>query len=103
MCGGGRRPKDRTDEMLAVQREQIAEQKRQYEETRADNLARQEEQKKIATAPSAPPPSPTATSPAAALEIPEGDIGLGKAHKQSGYGRKRLRQERLKGSGLQIP
>ena len=85
MCGGGRRPKDRTDEMLAVQREQIAEQKRQYEETRADNLARQEEQKKIATAPSAPPPSPTATSPAAALEITEGDIGLGTAQKQRGY------------------
>ena len=103
MCGGGRRPKDRTDEMLAVQREQIAEQKRQYEETRADNLARQEEQKKIATAPSAPPPSPTATSPAAALEITEGDIGLGTAQKQRGYGRKRLRTDLLKGSGLQIP
>ena len=27
MCGGGGRPPDRTDEMLAVQREQIAEQK----------------------------------------------------------------------------
>ena len=48
MCGGGGRPPDRTDEMLAVQREQIAEQKRQYEETRADNQARQEEQKRIA-------------------------------------------------------
>ena len=72
MCGGGGRPPDRTDEMLAVQREQIAEQKRQYEETRADNLARQEEQKRIATAPAAPPPSATATAPAAALELPSG-------------------------------
>ena len=72
MCGGGgRRPPDRTDEMLAVQREQIAEQKRQYEQTRADNLARQEEQKRIATAPAAPPPSATATAPAAALN-PDG-------------------------------
>lgn len=103
MCGGGRRPKDRTDEMLAVQREQIAEQKRQYEETRADNLARQEEQKRIANAPSAPPPAATATAPAAALEIPEGDIGLGTAQKQRGFGRKRLRTDLLKGSGLQIP
>tara|TARA_B100001989_G_scaffold137638_1_gene97551 strand:+ start:1443 stop:1754 length:312 start_codon:yes stop_codon:yes gene_type:complete len=103
MCGGNRRPPDRTDEMLAVQREQIAEQKRQYEETRADNLARQEEQKKIATAPSAPPPAATAQAPAAALEIPEGDIGLGTAQKQRGYGRKRLRTDLLKGSGLQIP
>ena len=41
MCGGGGRPPDRTDEMLKVQREQIAEQKRQYEQTRADQQARQ--------------------------------------------------------------
>ena len=41
MCGGGGRPPDRTDEMLAVQREQIAEQKRQYEQTRADKRGKQ--------------------------------------------------------------
>ncbi len=103
MCGGNRRPRDRTDEMLAVQREQMAEQKRQYEETRADNLARQEEQKKIAQAPSAPPPSPTAKAPAAALEIPGGDLGLGAAERRRGYGRRRLRTDLKKGSGLQIP
>tara|TARA_B100001564_G_scaffold235404_2_gene198954 strand:+ start:1717 stop:2028 length:312 start_codon:yes stop_codon:yes gene_type:complete len=103
MCGGGGRPKDRTDEMLAVQREQMAEQKRQYEETRADNVARQEEQKKIAQAPSAPPPSATAGSAAAALEIPGGDLGLGAAEKRRGYGRRRLRTDLKKGSGLQIP
>ena len=104
MCGGGRsRPPDRTDEMLAVQREQIAEQKRQYEETRADNQARQEEQKRIATAPSAPPPSATATAPAAALELPDGSLGLGGAQQRRGYGRRRLRTDLKQGSGLQIP
>tara|TARA_R100001443_G_scaffold7742_1_gene17076 strand:- start:3954 stop:4265 length:312 start_codon:yes stop_codon:yes gene_type:complete len=103
MCGGGGRPPDRTDEMLAVQREQIAEQKRQYEETRADNLARQEEQRKIATAPAAPPPSATATAPAAALELPSGSLGIGGAQKRRGYGRRRLRTDLKQGSGLQIP
>jgi len=103
MCGGGGRPKDRTDEMLAVQREQIAEQKKQYEETRSDNLARQEEQKRIATAPSAPPPSATAQAPAAALELPSGGLGLGGAEQRRGYGRRRLRTDLKKGSGLQIP
>ena len=103
MCGGGGRPPDRTDEMLAVQREQIAEQKKQYEQTRADNLARQEEQKKIATAPSAPPPSATAQAPAAALELPSGSLGLGGAEQRRGYGRRRLRTDLKKGSGLQIP
>ena len=103
MCGGSRRPPDRTDEMLAVQREQMAEQKRQYEQTRADNQARQEEQKKIAQAPSAPPPSATASGVAAALSIPEGSLGLGGAQKQQGYGRRRLRTDLKQGSGLQIP
>ena len=91
MCGGGGRPPDRTDEMLAVQREQIAEQKRQYEETRADNQARQAEQKRIATA------------PAAALELPSGGLGIGGAEKRRGYGRRRLRTDLKQGSGLQIP
>ena len=104
MCGGGRsRPPDRTDEMLRVQREQIAEQKRQYEQTRADQQARQAEQEKIANAPSAPPPSATAQRPAAALELPGGTPGMGAAQKRRGYGRKRLRTDLLSGSGLQIP
>ena len=87
MCGGRRsRPPDRTDEMLRVQREQIAEQKRQYEQTRADQQARQAEQEKIANAPSAPPPSATAQRPAAALELPGGSPGMGVAQQRSGYG-----------------
>ena len=103
MCGGGGRPPDRSEETLRLQREQMAEQKRQYEQTRADQQARQAEQEKIASAPSAPPPSATAERPAAALEIPGGDPGLGAAAKRRGYGRKRLRTELLSGSGLQIP
>ena len=103
MCGGGGSPPERTDEMLAVHRDQIAEQKRQYEETRADNQARQAEQKRIATAPAAPPPSATATAPAAALELPSGGLGIGGAEKRRGYGRRRLRTDLKQGSGLQIP
>ena len=45
MCGGGGRPPDRSEETLRLQREQMAEQKRQYEQTRADQQARQAEQK----------------------------------------------------------
>ena len=103
MCGGGGSPPDRSEETLRLQREQMAEQKRQYEQTRADQQARQAEQEKIASAPSAPPPSATAERPAAALEIPGGDPGLGAAAKRRGYGRKRLRTDLLSGSGLQIP
>ena len=103
MCGGGGLPPDRSEETLRLQREQMAEQKRQYEQTRADQQARQAEQEKIASAPSAPPPSATAERPAAALEIPGGDPGLGAAAKRRGYGRKRLRTDLLSGSGLQIP
>lgn len=103
MCGGGGRPPDRSEETLRLQREQMAEQKRQYEQTRADQQARQAEQEKIASAPSAPPPSATAERPAAALEIPGGDPGLGAAQQRRGYGRKRLRTDLLSGSGLQIP
>ena len=103
MCGGGGRPPDRTDEMLKVQREQIAEQKRQYEQTRADQQARQAEQEKIASAPSAPPPSATAQRPASALELPGGSPGIGAAQTRRGYGRRRLRTDLSSGSGLQIP
>ena len=103
MCGGGGRPPDRSEETLRLQREQMAEQKRQYEQTIEDQAARQAEQEKIASAPSAPPPSATAQRPAAALEIPGGDPGLGAAQKRRGYGRKRLRTDLLSGSGLQIP
>ena len=103
MCGGGGRPPDRSEETLRLQREQMAEQKRQYEQTRADQQARQAEQEKIANAPSAPPPSATAQRPAAALELPGGSPGIGAAQTRRGYGRKRLRTDLLSGSGLQIP
>ena len=103
MCGGGSRPPDRSEETLRLQREQMAEQKRQYEQTRTDQAERQAEQEKIATAPSAPPPSATAQRPAAALEIPGGSEGLGAAQQRRGYGRRRLRTDLLSGSGLQIP
>ena len=103
MCGGGGRPPDRSEETLRLQREQMAEQKRQYEQTRTDQAERQAEQEKIATAPSAPPPSATAQRPAAALELPGGGEGLGTAQMRRGYGRKRLRTDLLSGSGLQIP
>ncbi len=103
MCGGGGRPPDRSEETLRLQREQMAEQKRQYEQTRTDQADRQAEQEKIATAPSAPPPSATAQRPAAALEIPGGSAGLGAAQQRRGYGRRRLRTDLLSGSGLQIP
>lgn len=103
MCGGGGRPPDRSEETLRLQREQMAEQKRQYEQTRTDQAERQAEQEKIATAPSAPPPSATAQRPAAALEIPGGSEGLGAAQQRRGYGRRRLRTDLLSGSGLQIP
>ena len=103
MCGGGGRPPDRSEETLRLQREQMAEQKRQYEQTRTDQAERQAEQEKIATAPSAPPPSATAQRPAAALEIPGGSEGLGAAQQRRGYGRRRLRTDFLSGSGLQIP
>jgi len=103
MCGGGGRPPDRSEETLRLQREQMAEQKRQYEQTRTDQADRQAEQEKIATAPSAPPPSATAQRPAAALEIPGGSEGLGAAQQRRGYGRRRLRTDLLSGSGLQIP
>ena len=92
MCGGGGRPPDRSEEkLLRLQREQMAEQKRQYEQTRADQQARQAEQEKIASAPSAPPPSATAQRPAAALEIPGGDPGLGAAQQRRGYGRREIK------------
>ena len=70
MCGGGggsssndeamAAAEERHEENMALQREQMEEQKRQFDLSRADNLARYEEQKKQAEAPPPPPPEKTA-------------------------------------------
>ena len=106
MCGGGGRGQSQPDNsaMLNLQREQMREQKRQYEEQKADQEARYAEQKAIAEAPSAPAPSPVAQTAAAALDLPDASGGLasGKTRKK-GYGRKQFRTDLEAGSGLNIP
>ncbi len=76
MCGGGpkgpseedkKKSEERHQENLALQKEQMAEQKRQFEITRADNQRRYKEQKKTAEA--APPPKPEKTAAVAAPAI----------------------------------
>jgi len=107
MCGGGGRGGSQPDnsEMLELQRQQMAEQKRQYEEQKADQERRYAEQKAIAEAPPAPAPSPVAQAAAAALEIPDATGGLGStpSSKKKGYGRKEFRTDLEQGSGLNIP
>ena len=107
MCGGGGRRSSSPDnsEMLNLQREQMAEQKRQYEEQKAQQEERYAEQKAIAEAPPAPAPSPVAMAAASALEIPDatGGIATSPKAKKSGYGRKQFRTDLEAGSGLNIP
>ena len=104
MCGGGRSRPQQDDRMLNLQKEQMAEQKRQYEEQKASQEKRYAEQKAIAEAPPAPPPSPVAQSAAAALEITSGGTeGSAVASRRRGYGRKKLRTDLQAGSGLNIP
>ena len=75
MCGGGggdqeqaREDADeRHEENLALQREQMAEQKRQFQVTREDNQGRYREQKRISEA--APPPPPAEDAGVAAPAI----------------------------------
>ena len=106
MCGGGGRSSPAPDDrMLDLQREQMAEQKRQYEEQKAEQATRYAEQKAIAEAPPAPTPSPVAETAAAALDLPDPSGSLastGKARKK-GYGRKQFRTDLEAGSGLNIP
>jgi len=107
MCGGGGRGGGGGDnsEMLELQRQQMAEQKRQYEEQKAEQEARYAEQKAIAEAPPAPTPSPVAETAAAALDIPDSSGGLATSPKsrKKGYGRKQFRTDLTAGSGLNIP
>ena len=104
MCGGGRKSQPQDDRMLNLQREQMAEQKRQYEEQKAEQEKRYAEQKAISEAPPAPPPSPVAESAAAALEINAGGTASSSGTgRRKGYGRKKLRTDLQAGSGLNIP
>ena len=77
MCGGGgggsndQAKKDaekRHQENLALQKEQMEEQKRQFELSRADNQARYAEQKAQSQAAPPPPPEKTAGVAAPALD-----------------------------------
>ena len=76
MCGGGggssneeakKEAEKRHQENLALQREQMAEQKRQFELSRQDNQTRYKEQKAATKA--APPPAPEKTAAVAAPAI----------------------------------
>ena len=86
MCGGGggsneKAKKDaekRHQENLALQKEQMEEQKRQFELTRADNQARYAEQKAQSQAAPPPPPEKTAGVAAPALDSKRWAKGGGK-------------------------
>ena len=77
MCGGGgggdqaearEKADERHQENLALQREQMAEQKRQFELQRAENQKRYEKQQRIAEAAPPPPPEETAAVATPALD-----------------------------------
>lgn len=105
MCGGGRRspaPPDNSAQ-LALQREQMAEQKRQFEVARADQQARFEEQKAIQTAPPPPAPNLSADVAGSSLEIPHYST---QANRRKGFTRRKARTDRIPGGGgggLYIP
>ena len=107
MCGGGGGRSSAPDNsaQLALQREQMAEQKRQFEVQRAESQARFEEQKKIQNAPPPPPPSPTAEVAAPSLEITP--TAAAPQRRSKGYGRRRLRTDLgipgSAGAGINIP
>ena len=82
--GGGSNDKAMEDaekrhqENLALQKEQMEEQKKQFEITRADNLARYNEQKAQSQAAPPPPPEKTAGVAAPALDSKRWAKGGGK-------------------------
>tara|TARA_B100000287_G_scaffold191016_1_gene180299 strand:- start:5 stop:355 length:351 start_codon:yes stop_codon:yes gene_type:complete len=87
MCGGGgggsneeakKDAEERHQQNLALQKEQMEEQKRQFELTRADNQARYAEQKAQAQAAPPPPPEKTAGVAAPALDSKRWAKGGGK-------------------------
>jgi len=92
MCGSGggsssndeatKAAEERHQENLALQKEQMEEQKRQFELSRADNQARYLAQKKTAEA--APPPAPEKTAAVAAPALKRTQVGTGrKAYRTS--------------------
>ena len=94
MCGGGpkgpseedkKKSEQRHQENLALQKEQMEEQKRQFELSRKDNQARYAQQKAQAQAAPPPPPEKTAQVAAPALD-----------RKRSGDGRKQFRNPAAK-------
>ena len=94
MCGGGggnqaeaqEKADERHQENLAIQREQMAEQKRQFELQREENQKRYEKQQRIAEA--APPPPPEETAGVATPALDQLKI--------SGCGRKKYRAPEYK-------
>ena len=87
MCGGGgggsneeakKDAEKRHQENLALQKEQMEEQKRQFELSRADNQARYAEQKAQSQAAPPPPPEKTAGVAAPALDSKRWAKGGGK-------------------------
>ena len=87
MCGGGpkgpseedkKAAEQRHQENLALQKEQMEEQKRQFELSRADHQARYQEQKATAKAAPPPPPEKTAGVAAPALDSKRWARGGGK-------------------------
>ena len=87
MCGGGGRSNNdeakeaaekRHQENLALQKEQMEEQKRQFEVSRQDNQVRYREQKAQAQAAPPPPPEKTAGVAAPALDSKRWAKGGGK-------------------------
>ena len=89
MCGGGpkgpsdedkKKSEQRHQENLALQKEQMEEQKRQFELSRQDNQVRYVEQKKKAEAAPPPPPEKTAAVASPTFEF-----------KRKGSGRKAFR------------
>ena len=85
MCGGGpkgpaeedkKAQEQKHQENLALQREQMEEQKRQFELQRQDQLNRYNQQK--AEAKAAPPPKPNATAAVDGLAIDDGKSGRGR-------------------------
>ena len=103
MCGGGgndnseamAQAEERHDENMALQREQLEEQKRQFEITREENKRRYDKQQRIANAP--PPPAPEKTAQVASTALDELRIGDRKKYVQ-----RATKQERRHSVGLGI-
>jgi hypothetical protein len=85
-----------------MQRQQMEQQQRQYEQQLAIQQAQYAEQKAIATAPPPPAPNPVAQAPTPALE---NAAASAPGAIRMGYGRKKMRTDIAGGGGsaLSIP